>query len=205
MPPAAWGSFYQKYMGELLLAAGGTKGKMMSFLEKNIGDYISPEPMSSDTGIVFQCDELDKYDFPDNVNLPEGEYYSIIVGLRDYKDKYTKQYVDICYKVFNTKLKTLWENGKIDRIWYYYIRQRVLRGSDDERRFRYAMQCIIGDTKLTDKALIGVTEHLKIYFDDDPKGAITYRRESELQEVWFVDDISDEYHRDLEVISTETA
>jgi hypothetical protein len=192
-------------MANSFMVAGCRKGKDMNFLEQNIEDYISPETNSSDTGIVFECDELDMYDFPDDVNLPEGEYYSMIVGLRNYKDKYKKEYVDVCYKVFNTKLKLLWEKQKIERIWYYYIRQRILRDSDDERRFRFAMECIIGDSKFTDKDLIGVTEYLKIYFDDDPKGAIVRRRESELQDVWFFDDVSDEFHRDLEDETEETA
>ncbi len=177
----------------------------MSLLDQKIEDFVPSETPVDDIGIVFECDDLDMYDFPDDVNLPEGEYYSMIVGLRNYKDKYNKQYVDVCYKVFNTKQRPMWENQKIDRIRYFYIRQRMLRGSDEERRFRFAMNCIVGDGRSTLDAetLIGVTEYLKIYYGDDPKGSITYRQESELQQVWFVDDVSDEYHQDLEIISDE--
>ena len=177
----------------------------MSFLDRKIEDYITPEATANDIGIVFECDELDKYDFPDDVNLPEGEYYSIIMGFREYKDRYGKQYIDVCYKVFDTKQKPRWENGKTDRIRYYYIRQRLLRGSDDERRFRYAMSCMVGDgnSSLTDATLIGITEYIKIYYDDDSKGAIVFRCESELLDVWFFDDVSDEYHKDLEIVSED--
>jgi len=176
------------------------KGKNMSFLDKNIEEYILPKTTASESNmdILFECDELDKYDFPDDVNLPEGEYYSMIVGLRNYKDKYNKQYVDVCYKVFNTKLKLLWENSKIGCVRYYYIRQRVLRDSDDERRFRYAMKCIIGSSNFTGKDLIGVTEHMKIYYDDDPKGSIVCRRDSGLKIDWFVDDISEKFYHNME-------
>lgn len=177
----------------------------MSFLDENIKDYLSPETTSNDTDIVFECDELDKYDFPYEANLYEGDYYSTIVGLRNYEDKYKNQYVDVCYKVFSTKLKILWENAKIERIRYYYIRQRMLKGSDDERRFRYAMYRIVGEKTLTEKDLVGVTEYMKIYFDDDHKGSITYREESELQDEWFVDDVSDKFHMDLNADSDETA
>ena len=48
-------------------------------------------------------------------------------------------------------------------------------------------------------------QYLKIYFDDDPKGVIVRRRESELQDVWFFDDVSDEFHGDLEDETDETA
>ena len=176
----------------------------MNFLEQNIEDYITPKITENNIGIMFECDELDIYDFPYDANLTEGEYYSMIVGLRNYKDKYNKQYIDVCYKVFNIKLKNLWENKKIERIWYYYIRQRMLRESDDERRFRYAMKCIIGNNKFTDKDLIGVTEYLKIYFDNDPNGTIVYRQSSGLKSEWFYDDISDEFHRNLEIESKKT-
>lgn len=171
----------------------------MSFLNTKIEEYISNTLEPEETEIVFECDELDKYDFPCDAFLPEGEYYSIIMGLREYKDRFSKQYIDVCYKVFSKKQKALWENNKIERIYYYYIRQRILRGSDDERKFRCAMGWIVGKETFTANDLVGVSEYLKIYYyDQDPNGTITYREWSELQPIWFIDDTSEEFHQKLE-------
>lgn len=161
----------------------------MSYLDKRIDDYIT-----ADSSFSLECDELDMYDFPDEDIVPEGEYASMIMGVCDYKDKYNNRYFDICYKIFSGITYTLWNDKAIDKISYSYIRQRYLRGSDEERRLRSAMYNMCKRKSITSDDLQGIIELIEIVYDKSGNGFIKKRSSTTINSLWFVDDESDEFY-----------
>ncbi len=190
MPPVSKHGLCLKYVLKLLLATDGRKGQIMSFLEQKIEDYVS-----NDEEIILECDEMDSYDFPKEEEVPEGFYASMIMGLRPYRDRFNKHYFDVCYKIFSAIMYNQWNEGHIDRISYFYIRQRCRFGSDEERRFRAAMRPICESKILNKDNLVGVIEIFKIQYGKDGVGELVDRSASVLEPDWFVDDTSDEFHQ----------
>ena len=176
------------------LAAGDGKGKDMNFLEQNIEEYISPETNSSDTCIVFECDELDYHDFPIEEDVPEGIYAAMIMGFQNHKDKFKNQYTDVCYKIFSDLAFMKWTNKIADQITYSYIRIRFMNESDDIKRFRVAMSALCQKKKFTSNELIGTIVLINLAYRGKGEAFVEKYKHTDLNDLWFVDDISDEFH-----------
>lgn len=139
----------------------------MIILNNKINDYVN-----NNSAFVLDCDSLDVYDFPVEDEIPERHYASMIMGIRPYRDKFKNDYFDVCYKIFPTYLCSWWFDNQIEKITYFYIRQRYLRGSDEERRFRSAMFKICNRTTLNaytgDKSqLPGASFHFTQKLDEE--------------------------------------
>ena len=166
----------------------------MSFLEQNIESYVSTEIASTDTSIVFECDELDYYDIPREENVPEGLYAAMIMGFQPHRDKFKNQWIDICYKIFSDLAFTKWENKITDQITYSYIRIRVMESSDEERQFRAAMSNLCKKKKFSSDELIGNISLINLAYRGKGEAFIKNYKHTLLDNLWFVDDVSDEFH-----------
>lgn len=166
----------------------------MNFLEQTIEDYILPETASSDTGIVFECDELDYYDLPREEDIPEGLYAAMIMGFQSYADRFKNQYIDVCYKIFSDLAFMKWTNRVADQITYSYIRIRVMKDSDEERQFRASMSKLCNKMKFTIDELIGTISLINLAYKGKGEALVEKYKRTELNDLWFVDDISDYFY-----------
>lgn len=166
----------------------------MNFLNQNIEDYISPKTSSSDGCILFECDELDCYDFPDEEDVPEDQYVAMITGFRKHKDRYKNYYIDVCYKIFSYDTLKQWENRIIDKISYSYIRTRFVEDGDEHRRFRAAMSRFCNKMKFDSDELIGTISIISLEYRGKGEAVVKKYQETKFSEKWFEDDISDEFY-----------
>lgn len=163
----------------------------MSYLDKKIEDYAHGE---SDENLVFECEELDYYDAPQESSIPEGVYAAMLMGFQFHSDKFKTRYVDVCYKIFSSATYTQWNEKIIDKITYFYIRIRYIRGSDEERRFRVAMSGLCKKKKFTANELIGIVELIDLSYQRNGEATIEQHISTELNSYWFEDDITDDFY-----------
>lgn len=166
----------------------------MSFLETNIDDYISNEPNSSATSIVFECDELDDYDLPKEEDVPEGLYAAMIIGFQNYTDRFKNHYIDVCCKIFSDIAFIRWTNRVADQITYSYVRIRIKEDGDEKRQFRAAMRSVCKKKKFTSDELIGVILLVNIAYRGKGEAIIEKYKHTPLNHLWFEDDISNRFH-----------
>lgn len=163
----------------------------MNFLEQNIEDYINPEANLRDTSIVFECDQLDYYDFPNEKDVSDGLYAAMIMGFQNHKDRFKTQYIDVCYKVFSDSAYRKYESGISDSIPYSYIRIRFMKESDEERRFCAFMSKLCNKTKFTADELIGGILLITLSYKGNGEVYVEKYSIVTMDESWFVEDISD--------------
>lgn len=164
------------------------KEKIMSFLNKNIKDYVA-----DDDDIVFEYEDYYCYSYPYETDVPEAWYYSIIADVKK-PSICSKSCIDVYYKIVPVQKLNAYHNGYIDaeNIDYYYIRQRYIEDSIYYREFCSAMYNALGIKKFKIKDLIGVTEgfHL-IYKKDGGIGSIEERRPMNIEVDLFNLDVED--------------
>lgn len=166
----------------------------MSFLNQNIEEYTSTPTNANDTSIVFECDDMDYYDISREEDVPEGLYAAMIMGFQNYTDKFKNQYIDVCYKVFSNSSYERWTNRIDDYITYSYIRLRFISGGDDKRRFCAAMSNLCKKKKFTTDELIGSILLVNLAYGRNGEAFVQKYKSTELNDLWFIDDISDEFH-----------
>ena len=163
----------------------------MNFLEQNIEDYITYGANSNDTNIIFECDQLDYYDLPNQEDVSEGLYAAMIMGFQNHKDRFKIRYIDVCYKVFSDIAYRKYESGIADSIPYSYIRVRLMKESDEERRFCAFMSKLCNKTKFTADELIGAILLITLSYKGNGEVYVEKYSLITMDESWFVEDISD--------------
>jgi len=161
---------------------------------------ISASKPSNDT-FEFEYDEYDIYLFPYEKDIPEGYYHSRVEHISNSQNKYGDACVDVCYKIFPTRMTSQWENGYINKISYFYMRQRYKRDSDPFRRFLKAMKEAgkLTNSRISYADLIGLKESIHLtYKRDGCIGSIIERIPTGLSDDWFADDVSDKFDRSCE-------
>lgn len=139
--------------------------------------------------IVLEYTDSDKYVFPFENKVPEDCYYAMITVVEKSFNKYSDPCFDICYKLVSNKDLDALDAGYIDKLTYYYIRQRYKIGSEPARKFTSAM-CEGGmPPKFRLSELIGYTEYIRLtYARDGCIGSITERIVSDIDPAYFTDD-----------------
>lgn len=169
------------------------KGKKITFEE-----LASISKAKENTICEFEFDEYDVYLFPYEKDIPEGYYHSRVEYISNSQNKYGDACVDVCYKIFPTRMIDQWKNEYIDKITYFYMRQRYKRDSDPFRRFLKAMKDAgeLTNAKISYADLIGIREGIHLtYQREGCIGSIIERTPSNLSDDWFNDDVSDKFDR----------
>lgn len=166
----------------------------MNFLERNIEDCLTSEANSNGNNIVFECDQLDYYDIPNEEDVSEGLYAAMIMGFQTRKDRFKNQCVDICFKIFSNLAFTKWNNRVADQITYSYVRIRITENSDEERQFRTAMSKLCNKKKFSTYELIGSIFLINLEYRGKGDVFIKNYKCTALNKLWFIDDISDDFH-----------
>ena len=174
----------------------------MKINSKNVTfeQLISASNPSNDT-LEFEYDEYDMYLFPYEKDIPEGYYHSRVEHISNSQNKYGDACVDVCYKIFPTRMASQWENRLIDKITYFYIRQRYKRGSDPFRKFLKAMKEAgkLTSAKISYADLVGIKEAVHLtYQRDGYMGSITDRIPTKMADAWFFDDVSNKFDHSCE-------
>lgn len=139
--------------------------------------------------IIFEYNELDKYDFPSEDEVPEGYYLSMIVGAVKSENKYGDPCFEICHKLISRKDYDAWAEGYLERFPYSYIRQKYKIGSGPARKFMNDM--IKGGMPQSFKLseLVGYTEYLRLEYDQRSGfGHVAERKHHPLNDDYFTDD-----------------
>jgi hypothetical protein len=87
-----------------------------------------------------------------------------------------------------------WNYKVADKIPYSYVRVRFMKKSDDEKRFCAAMSNMCNKKKFTSDELIGVVLLINVSYRSKGEVFVKKYEHTKLNELWFVDDISDEFH-----------
>lgn len=163
-----------------------------SFLSTKIEDYN----LISSYDEKFEYNEFDKYHFPYEKKVPEGWYHSIIMDIKWCASNYGKKCYEVSYKIFPYRMHHDYENKMINNITYFYIRQKYIVDGEHDRALRTSIREDGNKSDILWKDLKNqFTECILIEYKKDGEiGSITQRFPSILQNVWFVDDISDDYH-----------
>ena len=139
--------------------------------------------------IIFEYSELDKYDFPKEEAVPEGNYFSIIKAVESSYNKQHDPCFDVYYKLLAFKDVQAWGNGLIDERPYYYIKQRYKHGSTPARAFIQAVRKGGMPLKFTSSQLIGYTERIRLAYErDGGLGSIIERIPDKIEPEYFTDD-----------------
>ena len=159
----------------------------MSLLDKKIEDYISKE--EDDQEIVFEYEDIYEYDFPYEEDVPEGEYFSRISDIREYRDRYKNSYYIVYYTVFQVIMAMKWSENYISEIPYHGICQKLEKQSIPYSKFCSSMYKATGKKKFSRDDIIGKTERFYLSYEKDGCiGEITNRRVEEVHPSWFDDD-----------------
>ena len=156
----------------------------MSLLDKKIEDYVSKR--DDDQEIVFEYEDIFEYDFPYENTVPEDYYYSQIIEIKKYTDKYRNNYYIVYYKIFQAIMMERWDKGYISNIPYSYICIKYEKNDISYNKFCASMHKATGLRKFGGNSLKGKTEiiHLE-YAKIGCIGAITERKPVDISSDWF--------------------
>ena len=156
----------------------------MSLLDKKIEEYISSNDEKTD--IVFEYEDIFEYDFPYEESVPESYYYSQVVDVREYCDRYKNNYYIVYYRIFQAIMIERWQGGYISEIPYYHICQKYEKHSIPYNKFCASMRKATGLTKFNKDQIIGQTEIIHLtYATDGCIGTIKERKPTEVNPSWF--------------------
>ena len=156
----------------------------MSLLDKKIEDYVSEK--EDEKEIFFEYEDIYEYNFPYEDSVPEDYYYSKIVDIREYRDKYKNTYTIVYYIVFQTIMLDRWEGGYISDIPYHHICQKYEKHSIPYNKFCASMHKATKMQKFNAKSLIGTTEVIHmVYQKDGCIGSISERKPITIHPSWF--------------------
>lgn len=158
----------------------------MSLLDMRIEDYITCK-----STVVFECDEFDRYMYPNEEDVPADWYYSMIVGVRNGKTSSGQDCIDVFHKLLTKREVYRYDIEEINSLSYLYIKQRYKRGSDYERKFIVAMREHNIPTKFTGDNLVGIIEGVKIEYSKNGWGNIVERKPNCIEPAWFEDDVAE--------------
>ena len=161
----------------------------MSLLDKKIEDYFT-----DNSTVVFECDEFDKYRYPNEEEVPADWYYSMIVGVRNSKTSNGQDCIDVFHKLLTQREIYRYEHEEIDCVSYLYIKQRYKRRSESEGNFKTAMKKYGLPRNFTGNDLVGIIEGVKIEYSKSGWGNIVKRDANTISSDWFYDDVDEEHN-----------
>lgn len=127
--------------------------KPVSYLDMRVEDLAI-----EDDDLILDTDDFYMYDFPYEKDIPEGDYFALIVEAKAVKKTYEVTHYDIYYKMILYNDWCSWNDEYVDSVPYYRMIQRYKIGSQPEKRFRAVMAAKLGSGKFQLSKLIGLTD-----------------------------------------------
>lgn len=167
------------------------EGNKMSYLDKNIRDYIS-----NNLAFEFRYEEIFEYCSPYEDKIPEHWYYGQIFDIRLNTSKY-KQFITVYYKIFSIDEKRKFENGRCRQMKYHKICIDYPIDSIHYRHFCSAMHEITGKTKCSFQDFKGEIVLFRLeYKRRNEIGKTNQMQGTNILEEWFDESIENEDYED---------
>lgn len=180
-------------MAKLPLGAGGKERKIkMSYLNKNISDYMFKKP-----SFKFRYEEIFEYSPPYEDDVPENWYYAKIFDIREHSTGY-KQYITVYYDIFSKNEKRKFENGSCRQMLRHKICIDYVMGTTQYAQFASAMRRITGYyCSESHKIFKNVILLFRVeYKRKNEIGKTNCMQETDLHEDWFDENLINEDYQD---------
>lgn len=149
---------------------------------------------SLDKDMLLDDDELADYDYIRYDIMNPGVYYSKIVHAEKAVSRKNLECYDIFYKMVSREEYISWYNCETEKVKFYHIKQRYIKGSSASLKFSKAMRNAGLPSKAPINQAVGVTEKILIGFpDDNNMGSIVdrcynYLDTTEYEDIFALDD-----------------